>query len=101
MQARDTASVATTAGREARCASGSVRPASMIRFCRQAMMEAVSACSEMRKPCLAMISKPSSMAPVEGEGRLPKVLPMKHLKAATPALDQRFELVDVVLGSSP
>ena len=31
-----------------------------------------------------MISKPSSIAPVEGEGRLPKVLPMKHLNAATP-----------------
>jgi hypothetical protein len=76
--ARETASTATIAGRAAICARGSMRPAASSRAWRQAMIEASSACREMRMPEGAMISKPSSMAPVEGLGRLPKVLPMKH-----------------------
>ena len=74
--ARLTASIATTAGREARCASGSVRPASRIRVSRRSMIELVSACSEMRLPVGATTSKASSIAPVEGDGILPKVLPI-------------------------
>ena len=74
--ARLTASTATTAGREARCARGSVRPASRSRVSRRSMMELVSACSEMRFPVGATVSKASSMAPVEGLGILPNVLPM-------------------------
>ena len=76
MQARLTASIATTAGREAICASGSCRPASVSRVCRRSMIELVSACSEMRLPVSATTSKASSIAPVDGDGILPKVLPI-------------------------
>ncbi len=44
--------------------------------CRRSMIELVSACSEMRLPVGATTSNASSIAPVEGEGMLPKVLPM-------------------------
>jgi len=71
-----TASIATTAGLEARCARGSVRPAARSRGFGRSMIELVSACSEMRLPVGATTSKASSIAPVEGEGILPKVLPM-------------------------
>ena len=74
--ARLTASTATTAGREAICASGSRRPARASRSWRRSMIELVSACSEMRLPVGATTSNASSIAPVEGEGILPKVLPM-------------------------
>ena len=74
--ARETASIATTAGREARCASGSRRPAAARRACRRSMTELVSACSETRLPVGATTSKASSIAPVDGEGIWPKVLPM-------------------------
>ena len=40
------------------------------------MIELVSACSEMRLPVGATTSKASSIAPVEGEGMRPNVLPM-------------------------
>ena len=80
------------------CARGSFRPAASSRAWRQAMIEASSACSEMRRPEGATTSNPSSIAPVLGEGRLPKVLPMKHLKAFDAAGDQSGELGDVVLG---
>ena len=43
MAARDTASTATTAGRDAKWAKGSVRPAACNLFSLRAMMEAVSA----------------------------------------------------------
>ena len=76
MAARLTASIATTAGRAAKCASGSRRPAAVMRASRRAMIEAVSACSEMRLPVGATSSKASSIAPVEGEGMFPNVLPM-------------------------
>ena len=46
------------------------------RVSRRSMMELVSACSEMRLPVGATTSKASSIAPVEGDGILPKVLPM-------------------------
>jgi len=46
------------------------------RVSRRSMIELVSACSEMRFPVGATTSKHSSIAPVEGEGILPKVLPM-------------------------
>jgi hypothetical protein len=48
------------------------------------MIEAFSACTVQRMPRRARISKPSSMAPSEGAGRSPKVLPMKHLNPDTP-----------------
>ena len=45
-----------------------------------------------------MTSNPSSIAPVEGEGRLPNVLPMKHLNALAPAsIEAREALGDIVL----
>ena len=74
--ARLTASIATTAGREAICASGSVRPAARSRVSRRSMIEFVSACSEIRLPVVATTSKASSIAPVEGVGIFPNVLPM-------------------------
>ncbi len=43
---------------------------------RRSMIELVSACSEMRLPVGATTSKASSIAPVEGDGMLPKVLPI-------------------------
>ena len=76
MAARLTASIATTAGREAMWASGSCGPRRVSRVCRRSMIELVSACSEMRLPVAATTSKASSMAPVEGDGILPKVLPI-------------------------
>ena len=74
--ARLTASTATTAGREAIWASASVRPASRSRVSRRSITELVSAWSEMRLPVGATTSKASSIAPVEGDGILPNVLPM-------------------------
>ena len=43
---------------------------------RRSMMELVSACSEMRFPVGATSSNSSNIAPVDGEGIRPKVLPM-------------------------
>ncbi len=74
--ARLTASTATTAGRDAICARGSTRPASRIRSSRRTMIELVSAWSETRLPVGATTSKHSSIAPVDGDGIAPNVLPM-------------------------
>ncbi len=51
-------------------------PLSVRRFCRRSMMELVSACRLMRLPVGATTSNASSIAPVEGEGMRPNVLPM-------------------------
>lgn len=62
------------------------------------MIVASSACRLMRSPERAMISKASSIAPVEGAGSSPKALAMTHLKAFAPAAIRGFELVEIVLG---
>ena len=81
---RPMASISATAGRAARCACASMRPASCSCFWRRAMIDEFSACTTVRTPSGARISKPSSSAPSLGAGRLPKVLPTKALKLVAP-----------------
>jgi len=53
---------------------GRRRPAASIRFSRRAMIEGFSACTTQTPPRRARISKPSSIAPSDGAGKLPEGL---------------------------
>ena len=95
--ARLTASIATTAGREARCARGSVRPAGRMRVSRRSMIELVSACSEMRLPVWRDHLERFEHRAGRGRGNLAEGVAHIELEADHAAVDQRGNVLDRVL----